>query len=140
MKNKVVRCANQRALYALARQTIFRIISPVFGSTPNRGCLKQENYSSSLFFSCWVTQHHPRTIDKNVLNDPLDLGEFMRWVGCWFCAACWVGIPDRCDWWQVTLSVMHRKASFRLMKYMSHHYFDEILTSLPHTALPCLYT
>ena len=47
--------------------------------------------------------------------------------------AFWVGIPDRCDWWSVTPTVMYRGALFRLNEYMSRHCFDEILASLGYT-------
>ena len=51
---------------------------------------------------------------NNILNDPLDLGEFMRWFGCWLYMSCWVGIDDRHDWWSVTPPVMHRGDPFKL--------------------------
>ena len=35
---KVVRCVNQRELYALARQKMFRMILCVFRTTHNRRC------------------------------------------------------------------------------------------------------
>ena len=70
---------------------------------------------------------------NKVLKDPLDPGEFMRWVGSWLYMACWVGIPKRCDWWSVTPPVMHRVSPFCLNEYMSHHHFDEILASLRYT-------
>ena len=70
---------------------------------------------------------------NKVLNDPLDLGELMRWVGCWLYIYCWVGIPERRDWWSVTPQVMHRGSYFRLNEYMSRHCFDEILASLGYT-------
>ena len=38
MKKKLVICGNQRSLYALARQTILRILSLVFKTTQNRRC------------------------------------------------------------------------------------------------------
>ena len=38
MDKNVARCGNQRALYALARQTIFRIISHFLGTTQNSRC------------------------------------------------------------------------------------------------------
>ena len=38
MIKKVVRCGNQMALYSLARQTIFKILLCVFGSTHKRRC------------------------------------------------------------------------------------------------------
>ena len=44
---------------------------------------------------------------NKVLKDPLELGQFMRGFGCWFYMACWVGIPERCDWWSVTTPVIH---------------------------------
>ena len=51
---------------------------------------------------------------NKVLKYPLDLGEFMTWVGYWLYMPCWVGIPKRHNWWSVTLPVMHIEAPFRL--------------------------
>ena len=62
-----------------------------------------------------------------VLNDPLDIGEFMRWIGFWSYMACWIRIPDSHDVWSVTPPVMHIGAPVNLKKYMSRHCFDEIL-------------
>ena len=38
MEKKLVRCGNQRELYALVRQIIFRIVLRVFGTTQKRRC------------------------------------------------------------------------------------------------------
>ena len=46
--------------------------------------------------------------------------------------SCWVGIPERRDWWPVTTPVMHREPHFFFNKYMSCHRFDEILASLKY--------
>ena len=70
---------------------------------------------------------------NKVFKGPLDLGYFMRWVGCWLYIACWVGIPERRDWWSVTIPVMNIGSPFRLNKYMYFHRFDEILASLRYT-------
>ena len=50
--------------------------------------------------------------EKNVLKDPLYLGEFMSWFGCWLYTACCFGIPERGDWWSFTPPVMYRGAPF----------------------------
>ena len=70
---------------------------------------------------------------KKVISDPLELGEFMMWVACWFYMACCVGIADRYNCWSVTPPVIHRVAPFWLNKYMSCHHFDEIISSLRYT-------
>ena len=75
----------------------------------------------------------PKT--NKVLKDPLNLGEFMRWVGCWLYMACWVGIPKRRDWFSVTPPVMHRVTPFCLNKYMSCRLFDEKLASLRYSVV-----
>ena len=51
---------------------------------------------------------------KKFLKNPLDIGEFMRWIGWWLYMACWFGMHERNDCWSVTLEVMHRGAPFRL--------------------------
>ena len=70
---------------------------------------------------------------NKVFKDTLYLGELMIWVCCWLYMACWVGIPERRDWWSVIPLVMHRGAPFRLNKYMPFHIFDEILASFMYT-------
>ena len=27
---------------------------------------------------------------NNVLKQPMELGEYIRWLGCWFFMSCWV--------------------------------------------------
>ena len=36
------------------------------------------------------------------LDQPMDLGEFIHWLGCWFYMACWVGIYSPRDWWSTS--------------------------------------
>ena len=32
---------------------------------------------------------------NKLLKHPMDPGEFIRWLGCWFYMGCWVGILNR---------------------------------------------
>ena len=75
----------------------------------------------------------PIPATNKFLKGPLDLGEFMRWVGCWLYMVFWVGIPERREWWSVTLPVIHGGDPFRLKRFMSCHCFDEIIASLRYT-------
>ena len=34
-----------------------------------------------------------------LLKHPMDPGEFIWWLGCWFYMGCWVGITNRRNWW-----------------------------------------
>ena len=73
-------------------------------------------------------------IDTNkVLKDPLDICEFMTCVGCWFYMSCWVGIPNRHEWWSVIPPVKHKGTPFCLNEKKSRHLFDEILSYLRYT-------
>ena len=97
--NKVARCGNQRALYALARRTMFIIISPVFRNYTQEEVLNMSKLELFLVFFPFGylnTILIPKT--NKILNDPLDLGEFMRCVDCWFYMTCWVRTPYRRDW------------------------------------------
>ena len=51
---------------------------------------------------------------NKVLNDPLDHGEFTRWVGYWLYMDYWIGISITCDWWSVPPPVIHIGAPFWL--------------------------
>ena len=35
---------------------------------------------------------------NKLLKHPMELGEFIRCLGCWFYMGCWVGIPNRRNW------------------------------------------
>ena len=70
---------------------------------------------------------------NNQLDLPMDLGEFICWLGCCFYMACWVGIPTRKDWWSVSEPSISQGAPFRLGRYMSRGRFDQILSSLRYT-------
>ena len=80
-----------------------------------RGCVEDKQYRS---LPCFFPVGFLNTIlipeTNNVLKDTLDLGEFMRWAGCWLYTACWVGIPERHDCGSVTPQVIHRGYPFRL--------------------------
>ena len=39
----------------------------------------------------------PKT--NKLLKHPMDLGEIVRWLVCWFCMGYWVGISNRRNWW-----------------------------------------
>ena len=58
------------------------------------------------------------TYKNQFLKDPLDLGNLMRWVGCWFHMLFWVGIPERSYWWSVTPPVMHIGSPFCLEEFL----------------------
>ena len=36
---------------------------------------------------------------NNLLKHPMELGESIQWMGCWFYMGCWAGIPNRRNWW-----------------------------------------
>ncbi len=52
----------------------------------------------------------PETNKK--LDVPLDLQEFIKWVGCWLYMSCWNGLLNRRDWWSSTEPSMDQGAPF----------------------------
>ena len=67
------------------------------------------------------------------LSVPMDLQEYIQWVGCWLYMSCWVGIESRRDWWSTTTPSMDKGAPFRLNRIMSCNRFDSILSALRFT-------
>ena len=67
------------------------------------------------------------------LSVPMDLQEYMQWVGCWIYMACWVGIESFRDWWSTTTPLMAKGAPFRLNCIMYRNRFDTILSALHFT-------
>ena len=64
------------------------------------------------------------------LNVPMDIQDYIQWVGCWLYMALWVGIESRQDWWSTRAPSMAKSALFRLNYIMSRNWFDSILGAL----------
>ena len=67
------------------------------------------------------------------LSLPMDLQEYIQWVGFWLYIACSVGIESCWDWWSKTIPSMDKGATFRLNGIISHNRFDYILGDLRFT-------
>ena len=35
---------------------------------------------------------------NKLLKNPMEHGEFIKWLGCWFYMGCWVRISNRNNW------------------------------------------
>ena len=55
---------------------------------------------------------------NNIMKYPMNLEEFIPWLGCWFYMGCWVRISNRGNWWLTTELNMSEGDSFRINKYM----------------------
>ena len=64
------------------------------------------------------------------LSVPMDLQEYMQWVGCWLYMTWWIGIDSRWDWYSTTTPSMAKGAPFRLNRIISCNRFDYILSAL----------
>ena len=73
----------------------------------------------------------PKT--NNLLKNPMDLGSFIRWLGCWFYMGCWVRTLNRRNWWSTEDTTMFGGSPFILNKYMSRNRFEVILGCLHYT-------
>ena len=73
----------------------------------------------------------PKT--KKLLKHPMALGEFIQWLGFCLYVGCWIGIPNRSNWWSTAEPKMSRGAPFRINKYMSRNRFEEILGFISYT-------
>ena len=67
------------------------------------------------------------------LSVPMDLQEYIQWVGCWLYMEFWVVIESRQDWWSTTTPSMAKGAPFRLNSIMSRNRFDYIISALHFT-------
>ena len=68
-----------------------------------------------------------------LLKHPMDLGELIRWILCWFYMCYWVGILNSRNWWSTAKPKMSEGAPFKLNKYMSRMRFEVILSPLSYT-------
>ena len=67
------------------------------------------------------------------LSVPMDLQEYIQWVGCCIYIACLVGIESLQDWWYTTTPSMDKGAPFRLNRIKSRNWFDSILSAIRFT-------
>ena len=54
------------------------------------------------------------------MSVPIDLQEYIQWVGCWIYMAFWVGIESRREWWSTKTPLMDKGAPFRLNRITYH--------------------
>ena len=67
------------------------------------------------------------------LSVPMDLQEFIKWVGCWLYMAFWFGIESRRYWCSATTPLMAKVSLFILNRIMSRKQFDYILSAIYFT-------
>ena len=60
----------------------------------------------------------PITKKDKLMKHTMDLGEFIRWLGCWFYMDCWVVIMNRRNWWSTVETKMSIFSPFIINKYM----------------------
>lgn len=70
--------------------------------------------------------------NKHIKGEELKLGEFLKWLGCWFYMATIKGFP-RADFFRHEPVDPFETAPFRLTDYFSANRFDDILSSLQLT-------
>ena len=68
-----------------------------------------------------------------IIKHPMDLGEFISWLGYWFYMGCCVGILNRRNWCSKSELTISVGEPFRLNKYMSRTRFEGILGYLNYT-------
>ena len=72
-----------------------------------------------------------------MMKHPMNFGEFIWWIGCWFYMGCWVEILSSRNWWSTAGPTMSEGAPFRLNKYMLSNMFEVIRGYLFYTDKVC---
>ena len=67
------------------------------------------------------------------LSVPMDLQDFIKWVGFCLYMALWIGIESLRDWWSTTTPSMAKGDPFIINPIMSCNRFDYILSALSFT-------
>ena len=90
------------------------------------------NLFLTLFFVDYLKEILIPEMNK-LLKHPMDLGEFIRWLGCWFYMGCWVVISKRMNCWSTGEPTMSESAPFRLNTYKSRTIFEVTLGYIRYT-------
>jgi hypothetical protein len=72
--------------------------------------------------------------NKEIVGEPVQYGEFLRWLGLWFLMATLVG-PRRRDFWSSMPVDDFEGAPFRLNRWMSRTRFEAILSAMRYKAV-----
>ena len=67
------------------------------------------------------------------MSVPMDIQEFIKWVGCWLYMACWVGIESCWDWWSTTIPVNLLASDRRPLDYYFPPTYDGIVIATHYT-------
>jgi len=85
-----------------------------------------------LFPKDFVLEVALTEMNKVIIGEPVQYGEFLRWLGLWFLMATVVG-PRRRDFWSSPPIDEFDGAPFCLNKWISRTCFEAILSSLRFT-------
>ena len=72
--------------------------------------------------------------NKEIVGEPVQYGEFLRWLGFWFLMATLVG-PRRRDFWSSAPVDEFEGSPFRLNRWMSRTRFEAILSAMRYKAV-----
>ena len=88
-----------------------------------------------MFFKFFPKQYIEKVIlletNKN-LEEPMTLGEFLRWIGIWLFLSTVSGFR-RQDFWSSRPIDRNEGAPYRINDWMARHRFDKILAALSFT-------
>jgi len=73
-------------------------------------------------------------MNKVIVGEPVQYGEFLRWLGLWFLMATLVG-PRRRDFWSSAPVDEFEGSPFRLNRWMSRTRFEAILSAMRYKAV-----
>jgi hypothetical protein len=102
---------------------------------------KFENYNGQydpqslfehLFPIKWVKEVLIVETSRQLNDNPLTYGEFLRFYGLWLTMSTHEGCHRR-DWWSTTAVSMYSGAPFRFHDYMTRSRFEDILQALRYT-------
>ena len=85
-----------------------------------------------LFVKDFITNVILVETNKKLSENPVEYGEFLKWIGLWLLMATIQG-PQRRDFWSMAPVDPFDGAPFRLHDVMSRNCFEEILKNLQYT-------
>ncbi len=74
-------------------------------------------------------------INSNIRQSktPVNMSEFVKWLGCIHFMSCFDGVEDRQDWWSTKDIDDYEGAPFQLNEHMSRARFEDIMQAIRYT-------